>query len=75
MGDDVMLLFFILLSGLSAVLFVMGYLAIAHHRMTNDAEKLKAGVAVVVAGLLILSMNLLWVLPASDYDSVRYIFR
>jgi len=63
---------FIVFLGFSVILFAMGYYSYSHYINSRDLDKLKGCITVVVAGVLILSMNLIWIYPLADFDSVRY---
>ncbi len=65
-------LFFVILVVCSIAMFVLAYLAFKGYRSAEDPEKLKAAITAVVAGLLILSINMVGVFPVVAYDSVRY---
>ena len=65
-------LFLVILLICSIVLFVLAYLALGSYRSTGEPGKLMAAITAVVAGLLILSVNMIGVLPVASYDSVGY---
>jgi hypothetical protein len=57
---------------ISGIFFILSVVAFIRYRSLRDLDKLKAGIVAVVAGLLVLSINMVGVYPTSDYDSVRY---
>jgi hypothetical protein len=65
-------LFFVILLVLSGILFVLAFLGFRRYRSKGDPDKLKAGIVALVAGILILSINMVGVSPVVGYDSVRY---
>lgn len=72
-GDDVMYtLSFIILLLITVLFLILAFIAYRRYLATEDPGKVKAVFVAVVAGLVILSINLVGVLPVVGYDSVRY---